>query len=458
MLVKVFLEEGLGNSSYLVGSPEAGIAAVVDPVRDVEPYLQTAQALGLRIAYALETHSHNDFISGCRELAAQTGAEVCASAQACLQFPHRPLAEGDEIGLGRFRLRVLETPGHTPEHISFLAVDEQGQPQALFSGGALLVGAVARTDLLGEELSENLARALFHTLQEKVLPLPETVVLYPTHGGGSFCGAITLSNERTSTIGREKEQNPFLRFTDPEEFTRFALSGLPPVPAFYRRLRPINIRGPQVLGGLPMPPPRFPHQVHERLGQVLVLDVRPAIAFDEGHIPGAHNIPLEASFILWAGWLLPATAQLLLVADGQEQIRAAVRKLIAVALDEYDGYLEGGMEAWRQAGLPLARVSRLTAAELARALAEGESWTILDVRHPSEWAAGHIPGALHIPLGELSQRLDELPRDRPLAVHCAAGFRAGAAAGILEARGFPSVHHVIDGFEDLLKAGLPLAT
>ena len=458
MLVKMFLEEGLGNSSYLIGSPEAGIAAVVDPIRDVEPYLEAAQELGLRIAYALETHSHNDFISGCRELAARTGAEVGASAGAGLQFPHRPLADGDEIDLGGFRLRVLETPGHTPEHISFLAVDEEGQPQALFSGGALLVGSVARTDLLGEDQSEGLARALFHTLREKVLPLPEAVALYPTHGGGSFCTTVSAPRERSSTIGRERERNPFLRFTAEEEFVRFALSDLPPMPAFFGRPRPINVRGPKVLGGLPVLPALSPQEVYERSGQVLVLDVRPAAAFDDGHIPGAHSIPLEASFILWAAWLLPGDAHLLLVADHQEETVSALRGLIKVGYDEYEGFLEGGMKAWRGAELPLARVARLTAADLARALAEGESWAILDVRHPYEWEAGHIRGALHIPLGELPQRLDAVPRERPLAVHCASGFRAGVAAGILEAQGFRSVYHVIDGFEGLRKAGLPIAT
>ncbi|HLB29740.1 MAG TPA: MBL fold metallo-hydrolase, partial [Dehalococcoidia bacterium] len=240
MLVSQFVNEGLGNSSYLVASREAGVAAVIDPERTVEPYLEAAAALGLRITHVFETHLHADFVSGSRELAARTGAEICASAGAGLEFPHRPLREGDEVRVGELVFGVMETPGHTPEHVSFtLRQGGRTQPEAVFSGGALLVGGVARTDLLAEEMTVPLTRQLYHALHDKLLALPDAVEVYPTHGAGSFCSTPTGA-ERTTTIGRERRQNPPLRAASEAEFVEAVLEGLPSYPAYFRRLRAVN--------------------------------------------------------------------------------------------------------------------------------------------------------------------------------------------------------------------------
>ncbi|MFQ6019672.1 MAG: rhodanese-like domain-containing protein, partial [Dehalococcoidia bacterium] len=452
-----FVDEALGNSSYLVGSRRAGVCAVIDPDRDVDKYLAAAAERALRIVYTLDTHVHNDFVSGSRELAARTGAEIGASAGAQLQFDHRPLREGDEIDLGSCRLQVIETPGHTPEHISYLAFDGEGQRTALFSGGSLLVGSVARTDLLGEEMTGELSRLMFRTVSQRLAPLSDDLLLYPTHGAGSFCTA-TPAAEMSSTIGEERQFNPFLTIASEEEFVQAVLADLPPCPPYFRRMRPLNQQGPRILGGLPAPAPHSPQGVYERLDRgLLVLDVRPATDFDEGHVPGAYNIGLDGPFTVWAGWVLPTGATPLLVGDGEESVVEAVRHLIGIGYDEYEGYLQGDMAAWRAAGLAVASVPQLTVQGLAEGLADGGRLIVLDVRNSWEWAAGHIEGAIHMPLGDLPQRLAELPRDAPLAVHCAHAHRSGVAVSILQAQGFERLHHLVGGISAWEEAGYEVA-
>ena len=293
MFIKQFVDEGLGNSSYLIGSEATGLAAVIDPQRDVDRYLQVAEGLGLRLTYALDTHLHNDFISGARELSAQRGLIVGASAEARLEFEHQPLQAGALLSLGDVTIGVLATPGHTPEHISFTATPiGQSTPSAIFTGGALIVGGAARTDLLGPDLTERLSRQLYHTLHDQLLRLPDDVTVYPTHGAGSFCSA-PVSAERSTTIGRERQWNSLIQAASEEEFIAQALRNLPDYPTYFRHMRPINQRGPRVLNGLPVLEPLSPESVQRQMTRgVAVIDARPAYEFMAAHIPESYGIPL----------------------------------------------------------------------------------------------------------------------------------------------------------------------
>jgi hydroxyacylglutathione hydrolase len=456
VFIEQFVDEGLGNSAHLVGSHAAGTAVLIDPLRDVDRYRYAAEQHSVRITHVLDTHLHNDFISGARELAAQAGAVVAASAAARLGFEHRPLVEGDTLPLGGAEVRVLATPGHTPEHLSFLlapATGEAGPPTALFSGGALMVGGAARTDLLGHDVCVPLARQLYHTLQHKLLALPDDVAVYPTHGAGSFCAA-PASPQRTTTIGQERRGNRLALARGEDAFVSLALSGLPSYPVYYKEIRPINQRGPRVLGGVPLLQPLGPHEFRAWMERgALVLDVRPRRVYARGHLPGAYAIELDAPLVVWAGWTIPFGAPLLLVAADAPARESAVRQLIRIGFDDLPGYLAGGLEAWTGAGLPVATVPTLTAAELHTRLEAGEPLTVLDVRQDAEWDAGHIPGAVHIENGRLAwDRLPFAP-DQPVAIHCASGTRAMTGASVLARRGFTNVSQVEGGFRAWERAG-----
>ena len=454
MFVKQFVDEGLGNASYLVASEETGLAVAIDPQRDVDRYIQVAEGLGLRLAYALDTHLHADFVSGARELAAQAGVQIGASAEAELAFEHLPLKEGDTISLGDLTVEVLATPGHTPEHISFTVSKAEGaKPLALFSGGALIVGGAARTDLLGHDLSEPLARKLYRTIHHKLLRFPDEVTVYPTHGAGSFCAAPSTA-ERVTTIGRERQRNPLVQADSEETFVRLALSDLPSYPTYYRYMRPINQRGPRVLGGVPVLTPLSPEAVHQQMTQgVAVIDTRPPRAFAAGHIPGAYGIPLAAPLITWAGWVVPFGTPIILIADEPAQREEAVRQLIRIGYEDLRGFLDGGMEAWEAADLPVSRTPVISVEELHRDLQRGQIPIVLDVRLDAEWRAGHLPKAIHIEAGRLADGPPPLPRDQRIAVHCGHSDRATVSISLLERHGFRDLLLVDGGFEGWEAAG-----
>jgi hydroxyacylglutathione hydrolase len=452
--IRAFVDEELGNSAYLVGSHDTHTAVLIDPLRDVDRYLHAAEALSVRITDVLETHLHADFVSGARELAGQIGAEIGASAGAELGFEHRPLVEGDRLALGGAALQVLATPGHSPEHIAFLFTDAAGdlRPRGLFSGGALTVGGAARTDLLGHDVCAPLARQLYHTLHDKLLTLPDSVNVYPTHGAGSFCVAHN-SDRRTTTIGLERQSNPLVQARNEDEFVAAALSGLSTYPSYYKYMRPINQRGPKVLGGVPVLKAMNAADVQAAMAaDALVLDVREVDAFAAGHIPDAYGIALDAPLSAWAGWLIPFNAPLVLVADDAEMREAAVRRLIRIGYDHLLGYLEGGIEAWSRAGQNVERVPQISAAEMRDGLKAGEL-TVIDVRQDSEWAAGHIPGALHIENGRLPNAHLSLAAGKPVALHCQVGPRSMAGVSVLRRRGFDHLMQARGGFEAWEKAG-----
>ena len=454
LFIEPFVDEGLGNSAYLVGSRAAKVAAMVDPLRDVDGYLDSAKALGVAITHVVDTHLHNDFVTGAREIAARTGAQVGASAEAGVEFDHTSLKEGDLLRLGDVSIGVIASPGHTPEHIALTATEPGAKaPSVLFSGGALIVGGAARTDLLGHDLTEPLARRLYHTIHDKLLALPDSVVLCPTHGAGSFCAAPAV-DERTSTIGMERVRNPLCQSQTEDEFVARALEGLPSYPVYFRELRPVNRRGPKVLGRLPDPTPLPPPEVKawvDRGGAVL--DVRRAVAFAEGHIPLAYGIALDAPLVTWAGWLIPFGTPLVLVADDPKVREEAVRELIRIGYDDFHGYLAGGMAAWRAAGFSLEAVPRIRAADLHEQITEGDAPIVLDVRSDGEWEDGHIPGAVHFENGRLPFEDLALPKDRPIVVHCSVRNRSMAGISVLARRGYRNLTLMDGGFRDWSRAG-----
>jgi hydroxyacylglutathione hydrolase len=455
MRVRHFVDQGLGNSAYLLISETDRVATLIDPLRDVDQYLTVARQEGARITHVLETHLHNDFLSGSRELAAVSGARIVASAEAGLEFDHQSVRDGDVLALGEIRLSVLATPGHTPEHVSYLAHDtlRPADPPVLFSGGSLLVGAVSRTDLLGHEHATGLAHQLYRTLHERILPLGDNVVVYPTHGAGSFCTAAA-SAETTTTIGRERRTNLFLAQSGPQAFADRLQSSMPSYPVYFHRMRALNKRGPRVLGSVPRLQPLTALDVcaRQQRGQAIV-DMRSIHDYARGHIPRAFHVELRAAFGSWVGWVVPFGTPVILVAETKLVHEYAVRQLIRIGYDELPGYLDGGMDAWSNAGLPVEQVAKLTMRELRARLERGDPLVVLDVRQAHEWRVGHMPDAILHEAGELRNGIPALPRDRPIAAHCGHGERAATALSVLEQRGYEALTLVTGGMDEWRAAG-----
>ncbi|HUZ25281.1 MAG TPA: MBL fold metallo-hydrolase [Streptosporangiaceae bacterium] len=428
------VDEGLGNSSYLVDLGD-GRALAVDPARDPGPYLAAAGARGLAIAYAAETHLHADFVSGSRELAAG-GAQVLAAAAGRTGFPHRGLGDGDEVDLGGLTLRALATPGHTPEHLSYLLLNGS-RPTALFSGGSLLVGAVARTDLIAPGRTEELARALWRSLHERILTLPGELAVFPTHGAGSFCAA-PAGAARTTTIAAEKAANPLLAAPGEDAFVELLLGGLGSYPPYFLRLREVNRRGPALHGPGPWAlPALLAGQVRTLLGAgATLIDARPIASFAAGHIPGALSIELRPAFATWLGWLADPGRDLVFVLDPGQDRADLVRQARNVGYERLTGELAGGMPAWEAAGLPVGRVRLVPAAEI--------TGPVLDVRQDSEFEAGHLPGARHIELGALPEAAAG-SGGGPVTVMCGHGERAMTGASLLTREGHREVTVAVGG-------------
>lgn len=418
----VFVDEGLGNTSYLVGVG-GGRALAVDPSRHPGRYLAEAERRGLEIAYAAETHLHADFVSGAGELGS-LGAAVLAPVAAGGRAGVRGLEDGEEVDLGGLTLRALATPGHTPEHLAYLLSDQR-RPVALFSGGSLLVGAVARTDLIAPEQTEDLARALWRSIQERILPLPDDLPVYPTHGSGSFCSA-PAGGDRTTTVGRERRANPLLAAPDEDAFVKELLAGLGTYPPYFLRLRPVNRDGPRLYGpGEPVLPRIAPRHVALLLSAgAWVVDVRPAGRFAAGHVPGSLSIALRPQFASWLGWLVPGDAPVVVVADDGQDRADLVRQARNVGYENILGELDGGIEAWRAQGRPV-EATAVTPVERF----EGR---VVDVRQRHEYEAGHLPGAVPVELGSMAA--GRVPSG-PVGVMCAHGERAMTAASLLAGAG-----------------------
>lgn len=456
--IEPFVDTGLGNSAYLIGSHDTKKGILIDPLRDVDRYLHAASERGLRVTHVLDTHLHADFVSGNREIAHQTGAVIGASAEAKLGFDHQPLTEDSVIDLSAFQIRVMTTPGHTPEHISFLVVEPDAKmPSALFSGGALIVGGAARTDLLTPELTQPLARQLYHTIHEKLLRLPDELDVFPTHGAGSYCIAPT-SSDRTTTIGRERADNPLAHARSEEEFMQRALAGLPSYPTYYKYLRAVNQRGARILGGVPVLKPFSASEVKALIDEgVVVLDVRHGKQFGAGHIPNSYGIRVDAPLTTWAGWLIPFGSRIVLVAESTDQVVAATRQLIRIGYDELVGRLEGGIEAWARE-YPVETIPSMDTKELRERLGDAGSdgrptVLLVDVRQRSEWDEGHIPGAIHFEGGRTAWENLPFPHDRPLAIQCSSGNRSMSVSSVLRRRGYQNVVQVEGGIKKWEKNG-----
>ncbi len=462
MFIRQFQIDGLGHLSTLIGDEEAGVAAVVDPRRDVDIYVEAAQAGGLRISHAIETHLHNDYVSGGRELAAATGAEQLIGAGAGLAYEHRPLADGQVATVGALSFQVVDTPGHTPEHVAYSVADTSraAEPLLMFTGGSLLVGAVGRTDLLGTEHARPYAEQMFHSLHDRILAHEDFVGVFPTHGAGSLC-STGIGSTLNSTIGFERRYNPLLQPAEVDVFAQALLAGQPAVPRYFARMRPTNQAGPRVLGGIPGPIPIALDELRRLVAAGgIVLDLRDPAAFAAGHLPGSLSIPAGSSFATWLGWVVDYDRPAVLILEGDDPAAwdDAIRQALRIGHEAIAGYLEGGLASWAAAGLPVEANERLTVGELAAAVDRGGPLAplVIDVRQASEYEAGHVDGAWHIGAGELTGRLAELPRDRPIATICAAGYRASVAASLLDAAGFTNVSPVVGGVDTWSAQGLPL--
>jgi len=452
----------LAHASYMVGSE--GEAAVVDPQRDVDIYLKVAEEQNLRIRYIFETHLHADFVSGHKELAARTGAKIYIGAQANAEFPHVRLTDGFEVKMGAVRIRALETPGHTPESVCLVITDvskssegESVQPCAVLTGDTLFIGDVGRPDLSRTHSARELAGLLYDSLHQKLLALPDSVVVYPAHGAGSLCGRA-MRAERSSTIGQERLTNYALQIPSREEFIAQLTTNLPARPDYFLEDAEINRSGAAALTELPPLPGLSPAEVQALLQQnANVLDVRPGDEFAAGHVPGSIGIALAGQFASWAGGILGIHSKPVLIGDGDAQVEEARLRLARVGIEDLRGYLAGGVAAWQKAGLPLAKTVQISVRVLNQRLCEGSlrAADIIDVRREGEWQAGHIAQVPCRALDTFPQGLPSIDGERAIAVHCKGGYRSIIACSLLERAGHRNVINVAGGFDAWHAAGLP---
>ena len=458
MYFKQFYLACLAHASYLIGSE--GEAAVVDPQRDVDEYIKEAEAHGLKIKYVLETHLHADFVSGHRELAARTGAEIVFSEKAQATFPHRAVTDGEELKLGRVTLQIMETPGHTPESVCILVTDTEvsDRPQKILTGDTLFIGDVGRPDLAGGKgyTPQIMAGMMYDTLHEKLLQLSDDVEVYPAHGAGSMCGK-NMSKETSSTIGEQRKFNYALKPMAKDEFVRMMTVDLAEAPAYFPKDAEINRTGATELSKLPSPPALSAEAVR-KLDDQIILDVRSAAEFGAGHLPGSLNIGLGGQFAIWAGTLIPLTAPIVIVSDSESQVEEAQMRLARVGIENVKGYLAGGVDEWQRSGFELATVPQISVNELSALLNDQKELQVIDVRREPEYDSGHVPRAIHAPLSTLARTVGNLSIDpiKPTAVICAGGFRSSAASSILQQNGFTNLLNVTGGTTAWINAGLPV--
>ncbi|MEP6911624.1 MAG: MBL fold metallo-hydrolase [bacterium] len=481
MYFKQFYLACLAHASYQIGSE--GEAVVVDPQRDVDQYIADAEQQGLRIKYVIETHLHADFVSGHRELAERTGAEIVIGAKAEATFPHRGVRDGDEITIGNIVLRIMETPGHTPESICVLITDSKDSDQSrgmaapeeagedacapspqkvlkVLTGDTLFIGDVGRPDLAGGKgyTPRMMAEMMYDTLHEKLLKLPDEVEVYPAHGAGSMCGR-NMSKETSSTIGEQKKTNYALKPMAKDDFVRMMTADLPEAPAYFPIDAEINRGGAHALAEVSRPAALAPQVVNDLATHGhLILDVRSAREFGAGHVPGSLNVGLGGQFASWAGILISMETPIVIVAESDEEVDEAVMRLARVGIESVKGYLRGGIDAWREAGLGMSNMTQITVGDLRKLIEKEAELQVLDVRRPPEYEVGHVPHAQHAPLLNLQSTIPHLTLDpaRPTAVICAGGYRSSAAASILKQHGFKKLLNVTGGTGAWIDAGYPV--
>ena len=460
---------GLAIHSYIVGDERTKQCAVIDPTRDVDDYVSIAKAEGLHIAHILETHVHADFVSGARELKdrllgkPQVHASSLGGKAWLPPYADHAVTDGHEFRMGSLRLRAVHTPGHTPEHIIWALFDETrsaSEPWLAFTGDFLFVGDVGRPDLYGEEAKLQLAKQLYNSVFSVLPKFSDFTEIFPGHGAGSLCGKA-IGSRTSSTIGYERKFNASLQGRTEQDWIESLMRGMPIYPRYFRRMKKVNAEGPKIVGRERPGQRRFgAEEVHARVCErCLIVDVRSKESFAAAHIPGAINIPFGQNLPTWAGWVLPYDHPTLLIADDPSLVDETVTHLLRVGFDDVQGYLEGGVPAWEERGYAISQLESLTVHMLAERLKrpERDRPFVLDVRTEREWDAGHIADAHHIHGGLLQERMDEVPRDRDIAVICGSGYRGSIAASFLKRAGYVNVSNVLGGMTAWNAAGLSAA-
>lgn len=453
---------GLAIHSYLVGDEKTKACAVIDPVRDVEEYIQIARENGIQVAHILETHVHADFVSGAKELKRKLDEKPvihCSGMGGEAWIPSyadRIVKDGDKVDLGSVVLQAVHTPGHTPEHLMW-AIMESGSVTKLLTGDFLFVGAVGRPDLLGGEEGARLAHQLYATVFRKLDSYSDDVEVRPAHGAGSLCGK-SLGSTPYSTLGLERTHNVYLRKMPEEEWVASLMDEMPPVPKYFSRMKRLNVAGAdsieKTLNTLkPLPPEEVLREISKG---AIVVDLRSKEAFAAVHIPQAVNIPFNPQLSTWAGWFLSENEPIILVLDEPRYLHESVLALLRVGFDRIEGFLAGGMQAWENAGFDTSRLNVVSTEELYRSLKENDQPFVLDVRTEEEWDHGHISSAHHLYAGLVPDHLNQLPKDRPIAVVCGSGFRSSIVSSCLMRNGFRSVSNVDGGMSLWVQHGFPV--
>lgn len=454
MIFERIKSEGIAHNSYLIGS--GSDAVVIDPRRDCQVYVDLGRDHGMKIRHIFETHRNEDYVIGSVELNNLTGAEIHHGPGLDWKYGIT-LEDGQEFRVGALQLKAIHTPGHTDESMSYIITDlAVGKaPVMVFTGDALFVGDVGRTDLYGEQAAPRLASNLYDSIFNKILPLGDGVILCPAHGAGSVCG-MHIANRDESTLGIERIQNQLLRFKNKDDFVRYKVAEKPERPTFFTQMEKLNLEGPPLLGCIPLPAPLTPAEFRQEMDKgAIVVDTSEPVAFGGAHIKNSYSIWM-GGLPVFGGWVLSYETPILLVLEDQTHLDSAVRYMLRAGYDRITGFLKDGIEGWYDAGFPIEHLPLLSVHQLKTMLDQHEDLLVLDVRGQEEWELGHIAGASHIYVGHLESRLTEVPRDRPVAVICTVGRRASLGASILLRAGYPRVHNVLGSMKAWNAAGLPV--
>ena len=460
MFSQQFFIEGLGCASYILGCEAKGVAAIIDPDRDIQKYLDAAQNRNLTITYIIDTHLHADHVSGNTDLAERTGADIYVHETSGAEYPHKTLKHDDVIELGNIRMKVLHTPGHTPESITLLVSDttRAEEPWLALTGDTLFVGDIGRPDLVGVEAARGLADNMYESLFEKILPLNDSLLIYPGHGAGSLCGK-SIGSMRSTTLGFERKYNDALSPRERNEFVDYATSGLPEQPGNHKRIKSMNRKGPKPLGVVEQRPLTIREAIpHFQRGSGLI-DTRSKEEYVQAHIPGSVHLEADDQLSNRIGFVFPPDVPVILLLANSSEYEKVVFSLARVGYDNVVGYLSESLDVWEKMGLPITAgdIQDLEPIELHNLLqscSNGDCPQVVDVREPWEFQRGHVPGALLIPLGQLSARVSELDPEHPVAVICASGNRSQSAAALLGQKGFKTVYNILGGTGAWMQSGL----
>ncbi len=460
MYSQQFFIDGLGCASYIVGCEAKGVAAIIDPDRDVQKYLDAAASRGLTITHIIETHLHADHVSGNSDLAACTGAQIYVHEASGAEFPHQSVRDGDVLELGNLRLKVIHTPGHTPESITLLVTDttRSEQPWLALNGDTLFVGDMGRPDLVGAEAANGLASDMYHTMYEKILPLNDGLLIYPGHGAGSLCGK-SIGSMRSTTLGYERISNPALAPRSKEEFVQYAVSDLPEQPGNHTRIKTMNRKGVKVLGDVTPSPLSIKEALPYFQRGAGLLDTRSKDAYVQAHVPGSVHLEADDQLSNRIGFVFPPDAPMILLLSDASEYQRVVYSLARVGYENVVGYIAEGLDVWQRMGLPLAAgdVKDIEPQELQDLLQSDARPVVVDVREPWEYKQGHVPGAVLMPLGQLASLVGKLDTEKPVAVICASGSRSQSAAALLGQKGFKTIYNVVGGTGAWKYSNLPLA-